>query len=328
MVIQQIVSYSTSGAAKEIAASASQLPAKVAAAKRAGGFVWVGLIDPDEAELADFAEALDLHPLAVADAAHGKQAPKLQNYPQHLFVVAWSLVHPPRSSGVGEVMIFARAGLLLTVQRAMGKDALDVPVSLAEDPGVLALGAVGGLYRILAKLVIGYTEEAARVEKKLEELEQQVFDSKLTESEEDLYRLRQRIGKLNRAVSAITASLITSRQHLDDVVVGQEKLGPHLQDLLDDLAGTSQLVDDQGRALEGVLASHENNIARQQGEDTRKISAIAALLSVPTVLAGLYGMNFKDLPGTDTALGWVWVLGIILVVDAGIYVLFRRRRWL
>ncbi|CAN5370495.1 magnesium and cobalt transport protein CorA [soil metagenome] len=327
-MIQQIASFSKSGASKELTVSPDQLPTRVATAKRAGGFVWVGLIEPDEAELAQFAEALDLHPLAVADAVHGKQAPKLQNYPQHLFVVAWSLVRPPRSSGVGEIMIFARAGLLLTVQREMGKDAIDVAAALAADPGVLALGAVGGLYRILADLVIGYTEEAGRVEKKLEELEQQVFDRTLSESEEDLYRLRQRIGKLSRAVSAITASLTTSRDHLDGLVVGQEKLGPHLQDLLDDLAGTSQLVDDQGHALDGVLASHENNIARQQGEDTRRISAIAALLSVPAVIAGLYGMNFKDLPGTEGSLGWLWVAGAIVVIDSIVFATFKRRNWL
>lgn len=328
-VTQQIVAFGKTGAGKQLRADERQnVPARVAAAKRAGGFVWVGLSEPNEAEIGAFAESLDLHPFAVSDAVTGKQQPKFQNYPQHLFVVVWSLVEPPRSSGVGELMIFVRAGLVLTVQRNMGKKPIDIGAVLAEDPGILKLGAVGALYRILTNTVKGYTEEAARVENELEKLEQQVFDSTITESEEEIYRLRQRIGKLNRAVSAIAAALGASREHLDSLTVGQEKLGPHLQDLLDDLAGTSQLVDDQGRALDGVVSSHENNVARRQGEDTRKISAIAALLSVPTVLAGLYGMNFKNLPGVDWQFGWLAVIAAVIIIDAIVFVNFKRRKWL
>ncbi|MEJ1230548.1 MAG: CorA family divalent cation transporter [Galbitalea sp.] len=301
----------------------------IAAAKRAGGFVWIGLEDADEAELAGFAAALGLHPLAVDDAATGKQQPKIQSFDEHLFVVIWVLGQGRNGQlGVGELFLFVRDGLLLTVQRNLGRHALDLPRILETTEAALSGGVVAALYGIMANVANTYSDIASDVETTLEELERQVFDTSQRDDGERIYRLRRQIGKLQRAVASLARALETSREHLSSLVIGDRRIEPYLRDLLDDLAGTAQLVSDQGSALDGVVSSHESNVASRQNEDTRKISAIAALLSVPAVLAGLYGMNFKNLPGVDWTYGWEALLGAIVILDLIMFVNFKRRHWL
>jgi magnesium transporter len=301
----------------------------IAAARKAAGFVWIGLEDPDEKEMTGFASTLGLHPLAVIDAVTGKQQPKVQSYDEHLFVVMWTL-RQQRSGklSVGGLFLFVRDGLLLTVQRDMGKHPLDLAAILDATETTLEAGAVGGLYGLMANIAGTYSTLASEVEVALEELERDVFDDTRKEDGAAIYRLRQEIGKLQRAVSSLAKALELSREHLSDLVVGSRNIEPYLRDLLDDLAGTAQLVSDQGVALDGVVSSHESNISNQQNDDTRKISAFAALLSVPTVLAGLFGMNFKNLPGVSWTYGWETLLAVVVVLDILMFINFKRRHWL
>jgi magnesium transporter len=329
-MIRDMVTFSQSKDPKPLAETARTSPkAAITTARRSGGFVWIGIEDPDEKEMATFAEALGLHPLAVADSVTGKQQPKVQSFDEHLFIVMWML-HERRSGKleVGELFLFVRDGLLLTVQRGMGRHPLDLASILDATETKLEGGAVGGLYGIMANVSNHYSDLASDVEDKLEKFEADVFDRSRDEDGDAIYRLRQQIGKLQRAVSSLAKSLETSRDHLSDLAVGNRTIEPYMRDLLDDLAGTAQLVSDQGVALDGVLSSHENNVASQQNIDTRKISAIAALLSVPAVLAGLAGMNFKNLPGVTWVYGWETLVGVILVIDVAMYINFKRRDWL
>jgi magnesium transporter len=329
-MIRDAISYSKTGTPTTLKDAARSAPkAAIAAAKRGGGFVWIGLEDPDEKEMRDLAEQLGLHPLAVMDAITGKQQPKVQSFTEHLFVVMWVLTRT-RGAGVrvGGLFLFIREGMLLTVQRDLGKRPLDLASILGATETQLQSGAVGGMYGIMANGADQYSDLASEVEVTLEKLEKQVFDSSTKEDGEEIYRLRQEIGKLQRAVSSLAKALETSRDHLDQLAVGNSRIAPYLRDLSDDLAGTAQLVSDQSSALDGVVSSHENNVASQQNIDTRKISAIAALLSVPAVLAGLFGMNFKNLPGVSWTFGWEALTAAIIVIDVVMFISFRRRRWL
>jgi magnesium transporter len=309
-------------------ARASIKPA-IAAAKRTGGFVWIGLEDPDEKEMAELTDQIGLHPLAVLDATTGKQQPKIQSFDEHLFVVMW-LLHELRSGQleVGELFLFVREGMLVTVQREMGSHSLDIRQILTTAETPVATGPVGGLYGIMTDVSNTYSDLASDVEHDLERLETDVFDQNKVEDGAKIYRLRQKLGKMQRAVSSLAKALETSKERVGDLAVGNKALEPYLQDLLDDLAGTAQLVSDQGVALDGVVSSHENNVASRQNDDTRKISAFAALLSVPTVLAGLFGMNFKNLPGVNWVFGWEALAALIVVLDIVMYVNFKRRHWL
>lgn len=329
-MIRSQVSYSATGASKPLTVAAQKsFGATIAAAAKSKGFVWIGLEDPDEKEMRALAEQLGLHPLATIDAITGKQQPKIQSFDEHLFVVMWMLrATRTQKLDVGSLFLFVRDGLLVTVQRDMGKHPLVIEDILDATETSLKAGAVGGMYGLMANVTNTYSGIASDVEGELEDLERQVFDMATTEDGEKIYRLRQQIGKLQRAVSSMAKALETSHDRVSRLAVGNKALEPYLHDLLDDLAGTAQLVSDQRSALDGVVSSHENNVASQQTIDTRKISAIAALLSVPAVLAGLAGMNFKNLPGETWVYGWEALIAVILVVDALMFVNFRKKGWL
>lgn len=110
--------------------------------------------------------------------------------------------------------------------------------------------------------------------------------------------------------------------------MGSDEIVPYLHDLLDDAAGTAALINNQSRALDAILSSHENNVAARQNQDMRTISAFAALLALPTLIAGLYGMNFKNIPLVQWQYGWLVIGAAIIVVDVVIYLMFKRRHWL
>ena len=326
------LTFAPDGLYTELSPSQQDDPAAaVSAAKRAKGFVWLNLVNPDEAQMRELAAQLGLHPLAAADAGLGRQQPKVQSYTQHLFVVIWTLLYsdPGSSVGVGETYFFLRSNLLLTVQRTSDKrrtpQDLRAIVDSPDRPGD-SLMAVA--YSFMAAAVDDYTEVANALEDELEKLEKQVFDNDIDEDSRRIYLLRRKVAKVGRAVSSLSTALQASRERFSEFTVDDENVEPYLRDLLDDVVGTAALTADQNSALDGLVSTHENNVASRQNVDTRKISAFAALLAIPAVVAGLYGMNFKNLPGVNWTFGWVVVVVAIIVLDGCAAIVFKRRHWI
>jgi magnesium transporter len=199
---------------------------------------------------------------------------------------------------------------------------------LAKAPANLRDATMPAAYTIMADIVDGYAKAAADVESDLEELEEQVFNDSTSEDHRRIYKVRKDIGRIDRAVSSIAAALRESTDHLEALTVGREHIVPYLHDLLDDAAGTAALINNQSRALDAILSSHENNVSARQNKDMRTISAFAALLALPTLIAGIYGMNFKNIPLVQWQYGWVAIGVAIVVVDLIIYIMFKRRGWL
>ena len=326
------LTFTASGGAKDLTAAQREKPAAaVAAARKRGGFVWLNMVNPERAEVESVAKELALHPLAAADMVGHRQQPKVQRYDQHLFVVMWSLlyVNPRADIAIGEAFLFVGEGFLLTLQRTEGETRipLDFRAVLADDARQTGT-PVSLASSVMAIIVAGYTEVADAIEDELEKLEKQVFDEETHDDSQRIYRLRQKIGKVDRASSSLATSLQASEEHFTKLTVGDEDVEPYLRDLLDDLVGTATLTTDQSTALDGVVSSHENNVASRQNSDMRKISAFAALLAIPTVTAGLYGMNFKNLPGVNWQFGWLAVVVAIVAIDVWAFIAFRRRKWL
>ncbi len=296
-------------------------------AHKADGFLLCIVEDPDEAEMRELAERFRLHPLAAADAASGKQQPKIQNYPEHLFIVMWTLAADGRLQ-LGQVFLFVREGLLLCVQRGDERHRLDIADIVTDQALDVGTGAMSGAYRIMNRIAADYTKIESEIEDELEEIEAEVFDEHVHEDAAKIYRLRQRVGKVSRAVATFATALDAGRDHLEDLVVASEKLGPYLRDLRDDVAATATLAADQSRALDGIMSTHENNVATRQNADTRRISAFAALLALPAVIAGIYVMNFKTLPLVEWSFGWVVIAAVIVALDVVTYIVFKRRKWL
>ena len=276
-------------------------------------------------------ETLGIHPVAAADVVSGRQQPKVQKFAEHLFILLWSIL-PRGESGdlvLGQTYLYIGDGWLLTVQRGEGGELADLPNCSDDAPENLRDGAMPAAYTIMADVVDGYAKAAADVESDLESLEEQVFNEGTNEDHRRIYEIRKDIGRIDRAVSSIAAALRESTRASRDADSRQGRRSfPYLHDLLDDAAGTAALINNQSRALDAILSSHENNVSARQNKDMRTISAFAALLALPTLIAGLYGMNFKNIPLVQWQYGWLVVGGAIVVVDVVIYVMFKRRHWL
>ncbi len=306
------------------------VPDAVRKAARQKGFVWVQLVNPDEVLVTKARETLGIHPVAAADVVSGRQQPKVQKFAEHLFVLLWQIIVERKSSDValGQTFLYIGDGWLLTVQRTDEEEPTDLVALVEESPTELRDSPMAAAYVIMAEIVDGYAKAAADVETDLEELEEQVFSESTTEDHKRIYGVRKDIGRIDRAVSSIAAALRESTDHLDAMTVGHEHVVPYLHDLLDDAAGTAALINNQSRALDAILSSHENNVSARQNKDMRTISAFAALLALPTLIAGLYGMNFENIPFVQWQFGWVLIAAVIVIVDIIIYIMFKRRRWL
>jgi len=301
----------------------------VRAARRGSRFVWVRLIEPDEDTLRQAREVLGIHPSAFADVLSGRQQPKVQKLDEHLFVMLWNVMQSPDDALVlGETFLYIGEGWLLTVQRGTEAAPPDLRRILEEAPEGSLSDTLPAAYAIMAKIIDGYAKAAAEIESALEQLEEQVFDEDSREDHRRIYRVRKEIGRVDRAVSSIAAALHESTRHMETSKMGREQIAPHLHNLLDDAAGTAALINNQSKSLDAILSSHENNIAARQNQDMRTISAFAALLAVPTLVAGLYGMNFKNIPLVQWQYGWLAVAIAIVVADVVIFFMFKRRHWL
>ncbi len=310
-------------------AKVTDVPSAIKKAVRQHGFVWVSLMNPDESVVTEARETLGIHPVAAADVVSGRQQPKVQKFAEHLFVLLWQILPREESNDIelGQTFLYIGEGWLLTVQRTDG-DAADLQDLVTKTPVELRSSPIAAAYVIMADIVDGYAKAAADVESALEELEEQVFTESTNEDHRRIYRVRKNIGRIDRAVSSIAAALRESTDHLDAMTIGHEHVVPYLHDLLDDAAGTAALINNQSRALDAILSSHENNVSARQNKDMRTISAFAALLALPTLIAGLYGMNFQNIPLVQWQFGWVVIAAAMVTVDIVIYIMFKRRGWL
>ncbi|WP_162564225.1 MULTISPECIES: CorA family divalent cation transporter [Microbacterium] len=305
------------------------VPSKLRRVRRRDRFVWLHLVEPDEETVRQARDVLGIHPTAVADVVSRRQQPKVQKFDEHLFVMLWNVLRTDDDALLlGETYLYIGEGWLLTVQRGNGGELPDLPKLLADAPSDAHSDTMPAAYTIMAQIVDGYAKAAADIETALEELEEQVFSESGREDHRRIYRIRKKIGRVDRAVSSIAAALHESTRHLETLKVGSEQIVPYLHDLLDDAAGTAALINNQSKGLDAILSSYENNVAARQNQDMRTISAFAALLAVPTLIAGLYGMNFENIPLVQWQYGWVAIGLAIVTLDLIIYGLFKRRRWL
>jgi magnesium transporter len=295
------------------------------------------LVNPDRNDLDHVQRRFGLHPLVVTDLLAGRQHPRFESFSDHRYLTVWDL--NPRSDGSTReetdiAMVLHDDGGLLVVQRGPDEGRRDIEALLAE-PGAsedgsrpAATSALSAAYRILDAVVRDFVELGAGVERDLDEVEAEVFDSSVREDYRRIYRLRQRIGRIDRAASGLATALRAGKSELEALAAAEPALRAYLVHLEHAAEGVASLASAEHSALDAVVSSHESNVATRQNQDMRTISAFAALLAIPTVVAGLYGMNFKNLPLIDWEFGWVAVGAALLVLDLAVYFAFRRRGWL
>jgi magnesium transporter len=296
------------------------------ASQRDDAFVWIGLYEPTEEEFDAVRREFDLHELAVEDAITAHQRPKLEVYGETLLVV----LKPARVSGpgeidLGEILVFIGDDFVITVRH--GEAALhDVRLRTEERPDLLRCGPGAALYAIVDRIVDDYQPVIDAMDHAVQEVEREVFSESGTNPTEDIYRLKREVLQLHSAVAPLAEPLDRLARGRHGIV--HSDLNAYFRDAHDHLLRMIQQIESYRDLLTSVLTANLSQVTVRQNEDMRRISAWAAIIAVPTAIAGLYGMNFHHMPELDWSLGYPLTLGVIALVCVFLFGYFRRIGWL
>jgi magnesium transporter len=303
-------------------------------ARADGGFVWIGLYEPKEDELAGIAEEFALHPLAVEDAVQAHQRPKVDIYRDSLFAVFKTVQYIPHPAvtdtneivETGEVMVFLGDCFVVTVRHGEHGALKPVRERLQADPEMLSHGPSSVLYAIADYVVDTYLQVADLIEKDIEEVEELAFAEQRGRDAGRVYKVKRELMELRRAVYPLAQPLRVLAGTEIDVV--DPKVRTYFRDVDDHLTRVHETVAGYDDLLGSLLQANLAQLSIAQNEDMRKITAWAAIIAVPTAIAGIYGMNFTYMPELNSRFGYPAVLLAIAVVCVLLYRGFKRNGWL
>lgn len=293
------------------------------------GFVWIGLHDPSPAVVEAVGEHFELHPLAVEDAIHAHQRPKLETFGDSLFLVLKTARYIDHEElvEIGEVQIFLGANFAVTVRHGEGSPLHDVRKDLEAHPDLLSLGPSSVLYAIADRVVDDYAAVIEGLEVDIEEVEAEIFSGEGTNPAKRIYKLKREALEFKRAVNP----LLTPMQRLTDRQTGlpvDPRTGDYFRDVQDHLIRDSERIQNFDEILTGVLQANLAQLTVRDNQDLRKISAWVAIIAVPTLIVGVYGMNFENMPELQWRFGYPLVLAVILVLCAALHRRFKQTGWL
>lgn len=293
-------------------------------------FLWIGLKDPTMAELEHVNDelGLDMHPLAIEDAVSGRQRAKIELYGRNVFVVLKTLSYIEETSDVetGELMVHVGAHFVLTIRRGEISPLAGVRKELEEEPEKLALGPMAALHAIIDRVVDQYREIDVELARDIDEIEEDVFSDGLVSSD-SIYRLKREVLEFRRAITPLIAPL--RMLHTSPrTPLPHDELRLLFRDVDDHLHFVADRVDSYDRLLSDVLSANLAKISVQQNADMRKISAWVAIAAVPTMIAGIYGMNFDNMPELHWHYGYFIVVGVMAAACVGLFATFKRVKWL
>ncbi|WP_222196002.1 magnesium/cobalt transporter CorA [Modestobacter italicus] len=304
--------------------------------------VWLGLYRPEPAELGELAEQYDLPDLAVEDAIHAHQRPKFERYGDTLFVVLKAARYLDAAEEVefGELHLFLGKDFAITVRHSESPDLSRVRRRLESSPELLARGSEAVLYAILDAVVDGYAPVVAGLDKDIDEIEVEVFRGDPQVSRR-IYELSQEVVDFQRAVQPLSGILAAITAGFEKYGVDEE-LRSYLRDVADHVTSVTERVEGFRLQLRDILTVNATLVAQRQneeireltvtslaqGEEVKKISAWAAILFAPSLVGGVYGMNFEHMPETRWQYGYPMALVLMFLVSAVLYVVFKRRDWI
>ncbi|WP_211298708.1 magnesium/cobalt transporter CorA [Kineococcus rhizosphaerae] len=307
-----------------------------------GRIAWMGLYRPAEEELNSLAAEFDLHELAVEDAVLAHQRPKLERYGSTLFVVLRAARYDDESEKVefGELHLFIGHDFLLTVRHAESPSLAQVRKRMEGDPDLLRRGTEAILYAILDAVVDGYGPVLTGLENDIDEIETQVFTGDPTVSRR-IYELSQEVVDFQRAVTPLTAILSGLTAGFQKYRVDEE-LQRYLRDVADHVTVAIERIENYRSQLRDILTVNATLVGQRQNEEMRslteasfaqseevkKISSWAAILFAPSLVGGIYGMNFQNMPELSWHYGYPLALLLMLALSVTLFVIFKRRGWL
>jgi magnesium transporter len=299
-----------------------------AAADADQDFVWVGLHEPTADELDEVAGQFGLHPLAVEDALHAHQRPKLERYDDGIFLVLKTLWYVDELDAVetGEIAIFVGPGYVISVRHGEGTELHSARLGLEQKAQVLGHGPSAVVYAVCDRVVDSYEEVAASLEVDVDEVEASVFSPGRTDDSPRIYILKRELAEMRRAVNPL-------RQPMNAFASGSvpgvaAEAAPFFRDVADHLIRVAEQIDGLDALLSTAFDAALARISVQQNEDMRKISAWVAIAAVGTLVAGIYGMNFSYMPELGWHYGYFGALAAMVLLSLLLYRLFKKSGWL
>jgi magnesium transporter len=314
--------------------STVDLGAAARSARNGEGFVWLGLKDPRPADLYALAAHFNLHPLALEDAIQGQKRSKLETFGDELFMVISTVAYVEHDEvtatseivSPGQVLVFLGHHFVITIRRGEHAELTTLRQSLEAQPERLAQGPSTVLYHIADKIVDDYLAVVSAIERDLDEIESRVFGATGRYEIDRVYQLKRELIEFKRCVIPLAAPL--SRLATRDLPVIPPEAKAYFRELADHHAAAREAVASFDEVLSSILQAGLARASVADNEDMRKISAWVAIVAVPTMVAGIYGMNFEYMPELQWRYGYYIILGAIVLIMIGLYVGFKRNRWL
>ncbi|MCC3246986.1 magnesium/cobalt transporter CorA [Methylocystis sp. WRRC1] len=295
--------------------------------KREGHVVWIGLYEPPLDLLERVGRQFSLHPLAIEDAAKAHQFPKLEEFDDSIFIVARTSQMEDGRVAFGETHLFVGRGYVVSVRHGASKTYAHVRERAEARAQSLSEGEDFIAYAILDFIVDNYFPVLETINSEVEDIEDHVLSTTMGAAEiEQLYTLRRDLLRLRNA--AVPLSDVCRRLEHTDIVIIDKVMRPHFRDVRDHLRRVQESIDTMRETLEFAFEASLMNAQMQQTNISRRLAAWAAILAVPTAIAGIYGMNFEHMPELKWEYGYFAVLGFTIAICVVLYWRFRRSGWL
>jgi magnesium transporter len=291
-------------------------------------FLWLGLFEPEPDELDLVAREFGLHPLAVEDAMSAHQRPKVEHYEGSTFLVFKTLLQedPHVSLQLGEISVFLGEDFIVTVRHGGANPLSGVRHRVEEEPELLRLGPSAVLYAVADLIVDSYSRYSTLMQDSIDALETEVFSPGRGDYGGAIYALKRNAIVFGRAVTPLVVPMKALAGGEEDRVATQTR--PYFRDVADHVLRNTDAAREWNELLDHMLDADRSRVSVQQNDDMRRISAWAAILAVPTAIAGIYGMNFVNMPELHYRYSYFIVLGIMGVACVVLYVLLKRAKWL
>jgi len=291
-------------------------------------FIWIGLVDADQALLRAVQAEFGLHDLAVEDALHGHQRPKLEQYDNSLFIVLRTAqLDSDAHMVVGETHVFVGRQYVVTVRRGSAVSHVNLRARCEASPGLLAKGPAFVLYALMDFVVDQYFPVVDALEDELERLEAEIFNARTgSDTMRSIYGLKRDLLAMKRAVGPLLE--VCGRLTRFDMELIDESTRPYFRDVHDHAVRINDMIDTLSQLMSTALEANLALISVSQNEDTKRLAAWAAIIAVPTLLAGLWGMNFTYMPELHWKFGYPVVLSVMGGACFMLYKAFKRSKWL
>ena len=304
------------------------VPEAAAVARREPGFIWLGLHEPDDTEWDEVVRCFGLHPLAADAVRTTHQRPHCDEYEQGLAVVLKPAWYKDSVDVVelGQLVVYLADTFVITARHGRSTTLRSARERLECRPDQLSWGPTAALYAVVDHVVEEYVEVIIGLEDDIDDIEVAVFSGARADHGERIFKLKREVLDFRRAVDPLEVPLRRFARGEAPRVVAES--AQWFRDVLDDLTRVSEHLQNLDSLLDSALAANVASVGMRQNEDMRKISAGAALITVPTLIAGIYGMNFDDMPELHWGVGYPFALLTMLTAVVILYWQFKKRDWL